>query len=98
MEKNNELDDFCIKNCSCYLGGIIKTEDFDFAYVLLYEKSYENILIYDIVYNTLIGGKPLRIVFDKVDRFIRKFDGNKYLELFGSEKYDAIFDGMRYVL
>ena len=31
------------------------------------EKLYENILIYDVSYKTLIGAKPLHIRFDKVD-------------------------------
>ena len=52
-------------------------------------KSYENILIYDISYKTLVGSKPLYISFDKIDRFIRIYDGNRYLTFIGSEKYDA---------
>ena len=30
-------------------------------------------------------------MFDKVNRFIRDYNGTKYLALFGSEKYNAIF-------
>ena len=56
-----------------YFSNIIKLEDFDFD-VLLNEKSYENILIYDVSYKTLIGTKPLHIMFDKVDGFIRDYD------------------------
>ena len=54
------------------------------------EKSYENILIYDILYKTLIRAKPLRVMLDKVDVFIRDYDGTKYIVLSGLEKYDAI--------
>ena len=43
------------------------------------EKSYENILIYNISYKPLIGAKPLRINFDRVDGFIRVYDGTTYL-------------------
>ena len=34
------------------------------------EKSYQNILVYNISYKTLIDAKPLRIRFDKIDEFI----------------------------
>ena len=54
------------------------------------EKSVENILVYGISYKPLIGVKPLRIRFDRVDGFIRVYDGTRYLLLFRSEKYDAI--------
>ena len=47
-------------------------------------------MIYDVLYESLIGAKSLRITFDKVDRLIRDYDGTKYLVLFGPEKYDAI--------
>ena len=36
------------------------------------------------------GAKPLHIKFDKVDLFIRVFDGTRYLVLFGPEKYDNV--------
>ena len=55
------------------------------------EKSYENILIYDISYKALIGATPMHIMLDEVDAFIRVYDGTRYLVLFGAEKYDAIY-------
>ena len=55
-------------------------------------------MIYDISYKTLIGLKPLRIRFDKIDGFIRIYDGTRYLTLFCSEKYDAIYDRIRYLM
>ena len=36
------------------------------------------ILIYDISHKTLIGSKPLRIRFDKIDRIIRIYNGTRY--------------------
>ena len=36
------------------------------------------------------GAKSLRIRFDKIERFIRIYDGSKYLVFSGLEKYDAI--------
>ena len=62
------------------------------------EKSHENSLIYDVSYKHLIGTKPLRIMFDKVNGFIRDYDGTKCLVLFAPEKYDAIFDRIRYLI
>ena len=49
-------------------------------------------------YKTLIDSKPLRIRFNKIDGFIRTYDGTGYLTLFGSEKYDAIYDRIRYLI
>ena len=49
------------------------------------EKSYEKVLIYDVSYKILLGTKPLDITFDKVDGFIRVYDGSKYFLLFDTE-------------
>ena len=73
MESNNELKEIDIKKCY-YFDGIIKIEDFDFDNILIDEKSYKNIFVYDISYKTLIGAKPLRIRFNKIDGFIRLYD------------------------
>ena len=89
----------CIKNCTCYyFDEIIKIEGFDFDNILLDERSYKNILIYGILCKNLIGAKPLRIMFNKVDEFIRVYDGTTYLVLFGPEKYDAIYNRIKYVI
>ena len=48
----------------------IKIEDFKLGNILIDEKSYQNILVYNISYKTLIDAKPLRIRFDKIDEFI----------------------------
>ena len=37
------------------------------------------------MYKTSIDSKPLRIRFEKIDGFIRAYDGTRYLVLFGSE-------------
>ena len=57
---------------------IIKIEDFNLDNILIDEKSHKNILVYDISYKTLVGAKPLRIKFDKIDGFIRVYDGLDY--------------------
>ena len=48
-------------------------------------------LVYDILYKTLIGPKPLQIRFGKIDGFIGICDRTRNLTLFGSENYDAIY-------
>ena len=54
------------------------------------KKKYENILIHDISYKTtFMGSIPLRIRFDKIDGFIKIYDGIRYLVLF-SYLYDEI--------
>ena len=55
-------------------------------------------LLYGIPYKTLIGAKPLRIIFSKVDKFVRNYYLIKYLLLFGLKKYDAIYDIVRYLI
>ena len=46
----------------------------------------------------MIGSKPLSIRFDKVDGFIWVYDRTRYLVLFWPEKYDAIYNRMRYLI
>ena len=40
----------------------------------------------------------MRIRFDKIDRFDGVYDGNRCLVLFGPEKYDVIFNRIRYLV
>ena len=70
-----------------YFDKIIKIEDFDFDNKLLDERSYENILVYDVSYKTSICVKPLCIIYNKVDGFVRDYSETKYLVLFSSNKY-----------
>ena len=91
MEINDELKEINTENCMCYyFDDIIKFEDFHLDNILIDKKSYENILVFNISYKTLIGAKPLRIRFNKVDGFIRVYGGTRYLVLFGTEKYGFI--------
>ena len=46
----------------------------------------------------MIGSKPLRIRFDKIDGIIKIYDGTRYLTLFGTKKHDAVYDKTRYLL
>ena len=59
--ENNEFNNVRIKNRTCYyFDDIIKLEDFDLDKILIDEQSYENFVIYDISYKTLIDPKPFR--------------------------------------
>ena len=68
MEGNDILKETDIKNRTCYYF-----EDFDFDNTLIDEKSYKNILLYNISYIHLIA-KHMRIRFYKIDGFIRVND------------------------
>ena len=46
----------------------------------------------------MIGAKPLRIRFDKADGFIRVYDGTKHVVLLKPEKYNAVFNRVRYLI
>ena len=81
-----------------YFDDVIKNEDFYIDKVSLDEKSYKNLLTYEVLYKTLISVKALSVVFDKVYRFITDYDGNKYLVLFRTEKHNVIFDRIGYVI
>ena len=65
-----------------------KIEEFDLDDILIDEKSYENI----------IAAKPLRIRFYKKDGLIRVSDETGYLVLFESEKYDLLYNRIRYLI
>ena len=55
-------------------------------------------MLHDISYKTLIDPKPMRIRLDKIGGFIRIYDGTRNLTLFGSQKYDAVYDRIRYLI
>ena len=79
MERNNGLKEIDIKiRTFYYFVDIIKFEDFDLNKILIDGKPQENILVYEISYKTLFVTKPLRIRFDKIDAFIRVYNGTRY--------------------
>ena len=45
----------------------------------------------------LISPKPSHIKLDKIDGFIRIYDGTRHLLLFGPEIYDSIYHRIRYL-
>ena len=79
MESINGLKEIDIKIRAFYcFNDILKFEDFDLDNILIDEKPWENILVYEISYKTLVDTKPLRIRFDKMDEFIRVYNGTRY--------------------
>ena len=46
----------------------------------------------------MIGAKPLRIRFDTIYRFVRVYNKTKNLDLFRGEKYDFIYNRMKYYI
>ena len=76
--------------------------DNDFSDILLdetlYKEKFENILIYDISYETSTGPKPLRTRFDKIEEFIEIHDQIKYLLLFDYRYCDKICDNIKYLI
>ena len=55
-------------------------------------------LVYNILYKTLIEVKPLRIRLDKVEGFMGVYDGTRHLVLVCSEKYDFIYNRIIYLI
>ena len=53
---------------------------------------------YNILCKGLTNSKTLHIRFDKIDGFIRVYDGTRYLVLFGSKKYDSNYNMIRYLM
>ena len=56
------------------------------------------ILVYNISCKTFMGAKILRVMLNKIDGFIRVYDGIGNLVLFGAEKYDSIHKRIRYLI
>ena len=97
METNDKLKEIYIKNRNCYyLDDIIEFEDFNLDNFLIDKKSYEYILVYKMSYKILVGAKSLHIRFDKIDGFIRVYNGTRYLIIFGAE--NRIYNKIRYLI
>ena len=83
---SNIIKDTNIKNHTYYLfDDIISIEEIDPNNIKIDEKSYKNILIYNIVYVTIkkdlkiYSANPLYLIFNKVNRYFEEINGNKYL-------------------
>ena len=45
-----------------------------------------------------MGRKSLRIRFNKINGFIKSYEGIRYLILYNYKRYNAIYDKMKYLL
>ena len=45
-----------------------------------------------------MGAKPLRIRFERIDGFIKIYDGIRCLVLYSPERYGAIYNRIRYLI
>ena len=102
MESKNELKQTDGKNLtSYYFDDIMRHKDIYSGDILLHEKSYKTyktILIDDISKKTFMGLIPLRIRFEKIDGFIKIYDGIRYLVILDRNWLDKICDSIKYLI
>ena len=78
MESKDELKETDMKNRTCYyFDDIMAVTDIYFSDILLDEKSYKAFKNTLISYKTFMGSIPVRIRSDKIDGFIKTYDGIK---------------------
>ena len=99
MEGKDELKETDIQNGTCHcFDDLMKARDIDSGNILLHEKIYKDILIDDISHKTFMGSKPSDIRFDKIDVFIKIYDGITYLLTLGHSCFDEICDNIKYLI
>ena len=81
----------------CSFDDAVGVIDINFSDILLNQKSYKNILTYDVSYKNFMGAELLRIWFEKVDEFIKIYDGIRDLELFALERYNGVYDKINHL-
>ena len=100
MMHHSELKEIDSNNCVCYyFDDIINGTKINFSNILLDKKLDENISVYNTLYKTPTGPKPLHIRFNKIDRFITSLDGKiKHLILFDYRLFNKIYDKIKYLI
>ena len=100
MESKDKLKEIDVKSRTCYyFDDIIKDIYINFSDILLDEKLYEKISVYDISYKSSTSPKPLRVRFDKIDEFVRVNGGEFwYLVLFNHGLFDKIYGNVKYLI
>ena len=100
MESKDELKEIDIKNCtSYYFDDIIKNRDIYLVDILLDERMFENISVYENSYKNSTGPKPLSIRFNKIDEFSRVHSGEfRHLIFFDYVLLDKICDKVKYLI
>ena len=108
---SNKGKDIDVKNRTYYFfDDIINTKIFDPNNIEINEKSFENILIYYIGYETIKDYKylkinsvnPLYLFFSKVNEYFQEINKNKYLMLLSAneskekiKKYEEFWSKIR---
>ena len=77
-----------------YFNDIIKIKNFDFGNMLLDENSYGNILVHDILYKTLIGAKPLCIMFGENKYYLQVYLNNYAYKTVSTQRVDYLEDNI----
>ena len=86
----NKVQDIDIKIQTChFFNDIININNFDLDKIKIEQKSNKNILVYYIGYVTIKDSKyvqvnsvnPLYLIFNRVNRYFEKINGNRYLAL-----------------
>ena len=81
-----------------YSDDIIRNFDISFNNILLDEKLYENISVYEISYKISTGPETLHIRFDKIDGFITACGKFRHLVLFDYRLFDKVCDRIKYLI
>ena len=83
----NSIREIDIKNRTYYIfNDRIIIKSIDPSTIRIVENSYKNILIYHISYATPNSVKPLCFIINKVNGYIDKYNGNRYLVLLDTDK------------
>ena len=101
----SEVKEFNIKNRTYYyFNDITDIKDFQSNLLKIDKKQYKDIDIYYIGYITIkkIGDcknihsvNPLYLIIYSATRYFKKKNGEKYLILDSTEKYDEVFSGIK---
>ena len=84
---------------SLFFDDLIRDIDIYFGNILLAEKSYktfENILVCKISCKTFMSSISLCIRFDKIDTWIKIYDGIRYLVILDRNWFEKICDNIKY--
>ena len=78
----NSVREIDIRNCTYYfLGDVINIKSLYSNKIKIDKKSYKNIFIYHIGYVTTNSLKLVYLIFNKINEYFEKSNGNEYLTL-----------------
>ena len=97
MESKDKWKEIDFKNLTCYyFDNTMSASDISFNGLLLNKKSLKDNLVFDLLYKTFMGRKPLRIRFDQIYGSIKVYNGIRYLVIFDYWLLDEIYNRIRY--